>query len=407
MEERTDPATHAAALGALDSDPATHQLLNQLFDPNIRFPDRPRFVDDINMFEMPDGLGFFVSGFEAPVVLRGRFAHSAIAYLRPLLDGTHTVEQLLITASPDLPVHVLIRTLLVLHSKGLLSSEASTAGYNGDEIGRRQLLYWGRHLAMTRSASSAREIDHRLASATILLIGTGLFGTAVADLLSRTGIGAINVGAWDDDGTLNAANDMPHVSSSMLTTTDTDQAISAIEDLAEGVDLLITATCDAPRALFEEINELALATRTPWLIGNTAGSAVELGPLVLPYETACYTCLLLRQRSADPLAVEHEIHETTKQIQRRAGQRNIIGESVWASTQAASFLVGEAIRVLTGIAPPTMTDATIRVLPISGILETNEVLRVPRCPACYRGDVPATAIDTIDLQPAYGSSAGQ
>jgi bacteriocin biosynthesis cyclodehydratase domain-containing protein len=406
MEEDTDAATRVAALGALHSDPATHQLLSQLFDPNIRFPGRPRFVDDIDMFEMPDGLGFFVSGFEAPVVLRGRFANSAIAYLRPLLDGTHTVEQLLITASPDLPVHALIRTLLVLHSKGLISSEASTAGCNGDEIGRRQLLYWGRHLAVTRSASSAREIDHRLASATILLIGTGLFGTAVADLLSRTGVGAINFGAWDDDNTLNSADDMPRVTSSLLTT-DTDEAISAIEDLAEGVDLLITATCDAPRALFEEINELALATRTPWLIGNTAGSAIELGPLVLPYETACYTCLLLRQRSADPLAVEHEIYEKTKQISRQAGHRNITGESVWASTQAASFLVGEAIRVLTGIAPPTMTDAAIRMLPISGTLETNQVLRVPRCPACYRGDVPATAIDTIDLQPAQSGSARQ
>jgi bacteriocin biosynthesis cyclodehydratase domain-containing protein len=259
---------------------------------------------------------------------------------------------------------------------------------------------------VTRSASSAREIDHRLASATILLIGTGLFGTAVADLLSRTGVGAINFGAWDDDNTLNSADDMPRVTSSLLTT-DTDEAISAIEDLAEGVDLLITATCDAPRALFEEINELALATRTPWLIGNTAGSAIELGPLVLPYETACYTCLLLRQRSADPLAVEHEIYEKTKQISRQAGHRNITGESVWASTQAASFLVGEAIRVLTGIAPPTMTDAAIRMLPISGTLETNQVLRVPRCPACYRGDVPATAIDTIDLQPAQSGSARQ
>jgi bacteriocin biosynthesis cyclodehydratase domain-containing protein len=402
MGARTDAATRVAALSAaLGSDPAVRQLLGQLFDPNIRLPDRPLFIEDIDVFEMPDGLGFLVSGGEAPVLLRGRFAQAAIAHLRPLLDGAHTVEQLLMTSPPDLPVRALIRTLLVLHSKGLLTREASTARYQGDEVGRRQLLYWGRHLALTRSASSAGEIDRRLASARILLVGTGLFGSAVADLLSRTGVGRIDVVGWDDDGTLGLAVDgMPRTSSLLLPTTDVDQAISVVDGLAEGVDLFVTATCDAPQALLEEMNELALDARVSWLVGNSAGSAVDLGPLVLPYESACYTCLLLRQRSVEPMAVEREIYEEKKRGPRQAGDRNVIGESVWASTQAASILVGEAVRVLSGIAPPTLTDSVLRMLPISGILERNQVLRVPRCPACYRGDVPATA---IDLQPPEAS----
>jgi bacteriocin biosynthesis cyclodehydratase domain-containing protein len=395
MGTRIDAAARVAAFSAaLGSDPVVRQLLGQLFDPNIRLPDRPLFIDDVDMFEMPDGLGFLVPGGEAPVLLRGRFANAAIAHLLPLLDGAHTVEQLLMTSSPDLPVHALIRTLLVLHSKGLLTREASTAGYQGDEVGRRQLLYWGRHLALTRSASSAGEVGRRLASARILLVGTGLFGSAVADLLSRTGVGRIDVVGWDDDGTLGLAVDgMPRTSSLLLPTTDVDQAISVVDGLAEGIDLLVTATCDAPRAFLEELNELALAARVLWLIGNSAGSAVDLGPLVLPYESACYSCLLLRQRSVEPMAVEREIYEEKNRGPRQSGNRDVIGESVWASTQAASILVGEAVRVLSGIAPPTLTDSVLRLLPVSGILERNQVLRVPRCPACYRGDVPATAID--------------
>jgi bacteriocin biosynthesis cyclodehydratase domain-containing protein len=190
-----------------------------------------------------------------------------------------------------------------------------------------------------------------------------------------------------------AVDGMPHISSLLLPTTDVDRAISVVDGMAEGVDLLVTATCDAPRALLEELNELALAARVSWLIGNSAGSAVDLGPLVLPFESACYTCLLLRQRSAEPMAVEREIYEEKKRSSRRAGERDLMGESVWASTQAASILVGEAVRVLSGIAPPTLTESVLRLLPVSGILERNQVLRVPRCPACYRGDVPMTAID--------------
>jgi bacteriocin biosynthesis cyclodehydratase domain-containing protein len=406
MRARTDAARRVAALSAISgSDPVVRQLLGQLFDPNIGFPDRPLFIDDVDVFEMPDGLGFFIPGGETPALLRGRFANAAIAYLRPLLDGAHTVEQLLVTSPPGLPVQALIRTLLVLHSKGLLTREGSTAGYRGDEVGRRQRLYWGRHLALTRSASCAGEIDQRLMRARVLLVGTGLFGAAVADLLSRTGVGRIDVVGWDDDGTIGVAVDgMPGTSSLLLPTTDVDQAISVVDGLVEGVDLLITATCDAPQAFLEEMNELALAARVWWLIGNSAGSAVDLGPLVLPYESACYTCLLLRQRSAEPIAVEREIYQESKRGPRHAGERDVIGESVWASTQAASFLVGEAVRVLSGIAAPTLTDSVLRLLPVSGILERSQVLRVPRCPACYRGDVPATA---IDLQPSQAGRSGE
>jgi hypothetical protein len=218
---RTDAAARIAAFGALGADAAARHLLRQLLDPNIRFPARPVFVDDIDMFEMPDGLGFFISGFEAPVLLRGRFAHPAIAYLRQMLDGTRTVEHLLTAAPTDLPMQALIRTMLVLHSKGLLSSEATKTEYNGDDVGRRQLLYWGRHLAVTRSASSASEIDRRLTTARVLLLGSGLFGTAVADLLSRTGVGAIEVVSWDDGGSLSlAVGDLPGMSTSLLATTD-------------------------------------------------------------------------------------------------------------------------------------------------------------------------------------------
>jgi len=394
MSQRTSNAMRVAGLSAaLDSDPAVRQLLGQLFDPNIHLPDRPLFIDDVDVFEMPDGLGFLVQGGEAPVVLRGRFANAAMAHLRPLLDGSHTVQQMLMTAPPDLPVPALIRTLLVLHSKGLLAREASTAGYQGDEVGRRQLLYWGRHLALTRSASSAGEVGRRLSSARILLVGTGLFGAAVADLLSRTGAGRIDVVGWDDDGTFGTAVDgMPRTSSSQLPTTGMDQAISVVDGLIEGVDLVVTATCDAPRAFLEGMNELALSRRTLLLVGNSVGSAVDLGPLILPYESACYICLLLRQQSVEPTAVEREIYQEKKRDLRKAGERDVIGESVWASTQAASFLAGEAVRVLSGIAPPTLTDSVLRMLPVSGILEHNQVLRVPRCPACYRGDVPATAV---------------
>jgi hypothetical protein len=55
---------------------------------------------------------------------------------------------------------------------------------------------------------------------------------------------------------------------------------------------------------------------------------------------------------------------------------------------AASQLVGEVIRVVTGIAMPTLLNRVVTVSPITGEQRANMVLRVPRCPECSRSPVP-------------------
>jgi hypothetical protein len=42
-----------------------------LEDRNLRFPARPRFIPDLSIFSMPDGLGIQIRGAEMPVLLRG------------------------------------------------------------------------------------------------------------------------------------------------------------------------------------------------------------------------------------------------------------------------------------------------------------------------------------------------
>ncbi|HTR77408.1 MAG TPA: TOMM precursor leader peptide-binding protein [Gemmatimonadaceae bacterium] len=369
-------------------------------------------MPDVDVFEMPDGLGFQFRGFEAPVLVRGRLAGRVVTYLRSCLDGQTSVESVLREAPSDIPPAALVRSLLLLHSKGVLvpaEPEASEGGAAAmaptvidAETLDRQLLYWGRHLAITRSAGSAAEVTRRLALARVVVVGTGMFGVVTADLLARSGFHQQQVLAWNDDGMMerNLSNSPagPTVFH-RLTTTGVDQALDVLRDWCDAADLIVTATCDAPSALFRGINDVSLRARVPWLYGNADASAIDIGPLVQPYESACYACVEARRRSAEEFPIEHELYEDHLASERDARERVVMGEAVWPATLAASMLVGEACRFISGLSAATLVDTALRVLPISGTIETNRVSRVPRCPSCFRGEIPPADISTWSFAP--------
>jgi bacteriocin biosynthesis cyclodehydratase domain-containing protein len=371
-------------------------LLGQLLDPNIHFPERPVFVPDLDVFEMPDGLGFQFRGTEAPIILRGKAVTAVVEYLRATLDGNVTREQLIAKPPDGVGPSAFVRALLLLHTKGLLASadeeRLSRLPAIQDTTLDRQLLFWGRHLGITRAASSGTEVQRRLAKARVVLFGGGLFGAITGDLLARTGFGNIQVLAWNDDGPMQHANKVgfPSVREFRhLPTTAFDPALLTLREWLAAADLLITATCDAPTALFISINDIAINARTAWLRGNSDGAALDIGPLVQPYETACFACLSLREQSAREFAFEHEHYEERLETAREASERILVGEAVWPATLGASLLVGEAFRFITGLAASTLTNAVLRVLPVTGKFESNRFIRTPRCPACYRGTISA------------------
>lgn len=400
-EGQSEAAAPVAARADEEPPPETEvrRLLAQLYDPNIRFPDRPVFVADLEAFEMPDGLGFQFRGLEAPVIVRGQSAGAVIRHLQDCLNGRMTREEVIRAGPPAVPPAAFLRALLLLHSKGLLVSADAERPRPAQALDaatlNRQLLYWGRHLGITRAAGSAAEIEQRLERARLIVLAGGIFGAVTCDLLSRSGFRSLSVLAWNDDGALERsirlAPERP-AEFFRLPTTALDPALHLLSRWLEGADLLVTATSDAPAILFSGINDLALQRSTPWLYGNADGPALDIGPLVQPYETGCFACLELRRRSARDFAFENEFHEQRLGEERDAAERVLIGEAVWPATLGASMLAGEACRLITGLAPPTLTDTMLHVLPVTGTMERNRFTRVPRCPACFRGAIAAVEV---------------
>jgi bacteriocin biosynthesis cyclodehydratase domain-containing protein len=376
-------------------------LLEPLREQNLASSSRLRFAPDLDLFTMPEGVGVQVRGGEHPLIIRGRLADTGLRYLISQLDGERTLESVISDAPADVPQVMLVRLLDLVHQRRLLVRSddrrmpGMLAGEDGETL-RRQALYWGRHLSHSAGAASGTAVQDRIAGARIILLGTGMFGVATYDLLARSGCTEIRILDWNDAGFLLdtvAAGPLRPRAAVHLTTTAVDRVANEVRQWADDADLVVTATRDAPRALFHRINRIALGTRIPWLHGNVNGSTAEVGPLVLPYESGCYRCMELRRASVDASAIEEYLYQERLAAERNAAESVPIGESIWAATLVASLLVGEVIRVVSQIAPPTLVNTVIQVRPVSGDLQANTFLRVPRCPDCYPGEIAAAPVE--------------
>jgi bacteriocin biosynthesis cyclodehydratase domain-containing protein len=376
---------------------AEQEIRALLADRNLRFPVYPRLVGDLSFFSMPDGLGIQVRGAEMPVLIRGRYANAALSFLRPLLDGKHTLDDLLQLCPATLERVTLLRTLLLLHGKGILAGPdrwpSDNAGDDGasrahDEVMRRQLLFWGRKIGVTRSAGSVPEVQRRLQTSRLVLIATGLFGAATYDLLVRCGSGPAAVLAWDEDewsAAEWARGPLPPRHFVHLPSTSVDEVVQFLWPLAENTDLLVVATRHASADLYRVINRICLDRGCPWLRANEDGWQVEIGPYVRPHRSACFRCLELRQASAQNFAIEEHLYQEHLARPRPAGETLPAGEILPITTLGASLVVLEGIRIVTGLAAPTLLNAVLTVDPLSGSFQSNGILRVPRCPECGRG----------------------
>ncbi|MGQ4665637.1 thiazole biosynthesis adenylyltransferase ThiF [Metabacillus halosaccharovorans] len=145
----------------------------------------------------------------------------------------------------------------------------------------------------------------------ILVVGAGALGTANAEMITRAGIGKLTIVDRDYVEWSNlqrqqlyieedAQNRIPKavaaklhlkkINSEVEVHSYVEDVTSAnIEELAEGVDLIIDATDNFETRLL--INDVALKHEIPWIYGGCVGS-YGLSFTIIPHETPCLHCLL-------------------------------------------------------------------------------------------------------------------
>jgi molybdopterin-synthase adenylyltransferase len=151
----------------------------------------------------------------------------------------------------------------------------------------------------------------------------------------------------------------------------------------EDYDCLV-ATCDfGGQAVISQWNKYCNRRGLPFLPVLLWDLIGYVGPLVIPGETACFDCLLLRQDS-----------HTSDPALERLSQRNENDAGLLGVHPALTTILGElaAIELIHfyGIGWPWWRVGTLIELNIVGMsMKTRKVLKMPRCPTCSRMRVQA------------------
>ena len=210
---------------------------------------------------------------------------------------------------------------------------------------------------------AASTLQGRLARATVMVVGLGRVGAQVARALEAAGVG--NLIRADD--TLGRSLGPGSPAAPLFGSRD--------PILPAGVDFVALCEDAFDPDHHAAINRAALRAKVPWIGYRLLRTRLEIGPTVIPFETACFHCYELR-RTSNSAGFADEL-----ELQRRLVANGIDLGSLNV-TLGADLLALEIVKSLTQFTSAA-TYGHVYVMDIVSLdTHVRPVLKIPRCPEC-------------------------
>jgi molybdopterin/thiamine biosynthesis adenylyltransferase len=327
------------------------------------------------------------------------------ALFRLLREGTRDMAQLageLVEVYPDVTTSGIESAIDALDGLHLLEN-AEREPLPDDQMERHfsNLAFFETFASLGRTAE---EFQRRLLAAHVVVLGAGGLGSTVLLNLAGLGVGRITVLDHDRVEPRNFARQFLY-SAADIGAVKVDRAAARllafdpglrvrtvarritgpadVAPLLPDADLLITGV-DQPDEVDVWVNEACLAAGVPYVRGGMLPTRVVYWS-VDPGRSACYSCAL----RADAMATRSA--GTAGVARRLAQQRPTINRGIGpVASMVGSLVALEALRYLTGFAPPAAAGRFKLVDFRDGVSETEESWpRDPDCTACAAVPTPA------------------
>jgi bacteriocin biosynthesis cyclodehydratase domain-containing protein len=331
------------------------------------------------------------------VVLSGTSV-KAVSRMIGLMDGTREVEDI-IGSFPEIPREEVIRALRRLFDKGIVEDAAEAPG--AESAQERFFSAAGRN---------GRLVQEVVRQSRVAVVGLGRVGSHAVAALARAGVGVISGvddAAVDDSlpgcGGLYLPEDVGRtrtdavrerlgslrVSVRFESIPLSDPAEGGVREIVRGQDVVLVCQDSPAVTVYREVNEAALRERVRWLRASLEGFEAYLGPCVLPFETACYTCYESRLKGNWPYYEENLAFEESLSS---GCARPDYGCSPAAAGFVGNLAALEVLKLLTGFSYP-VTCGKMWVFSVDTFeARAHTVLKLPRCPSCgFTADSPARA----------------
>ena len=277
-----------------------------------------------------DGERLLLEYAQSLVVLEGEAVRALLPALLPLLDGAHGIDQLADRLGPAARPAI-EAAIDLLSARGVVVDGPDAPPDLRDAARCAAASY---RLAPAVAAE-------RLRRAAVGFVGSGGMSVDVARLLAAAGLRNLRRVGWSGRGR---------------------------------VDLAVVAPAADEFDRLPAWNRAALDARSAYLILRPwDGRMAAVGPLVLPGQTCCYDCALLRRGANSGYATELGDVEAAPLAAAPDPAVAAIAAAV-AAQLIVRWLIGDD-RTVPGILYTIETQPALR-------LDEHAVLRVPRCPSC-------------------------
>ena len=315
--------------------------------------------------------------------------------LLELMDGERTLHDLLASLA-DLPRASVLAAVGQLTQAGVIEEARPGARLAVAERARfrSQVAFFAHFLDAPLPGGaprgdlpgSAAELQVRLRSSAVVVCGTGRLGSAVARALAGAGVGEIVIAG---EGTVGPGHlgseswfepaDLGRSRAEVLRAriegmeprpACVDAGVQPgplLEHLRRGRVAVFCADTPDPEAE-AHFNRLCLAAGTPWLGVRWVAGRIQVGPTVIPHETACFSCWRPAPEPAGAADVA-------------GGCTAPPGAVAPRGPAAAELAALEVVRAIAGMELATYGKLfTLDLLSFEASRE--RILKDPRCPAC-------------------------
>lgn len=285
--------------------------------------------------------------------------HGAVQVLR-LLDGTRTLEQMQAELAGDLNETEVVDAVRSLQLFGLVET-VDGAGFSQENgNGAHASEPTPEMRAFNDLGYDGATLATILAKGRVAVVGSGPAADAVAAAVVRHGVGSAETVSLERPA---------------------DPA--KVDVRLPEADLYMVAPDPWDPGFLTWFNRVALRYNVAWLPVYVAGFSVRLGPFVLPYETACWTCY---ERRIESNMLYYEDHVAMRTALRDGARIPTSDNLVPGILDLAAGLAAlEAVRFLASRASliePVLFGKTLEYAFLSMKGTTHTVLKLPRCPAC-------------------------
>ncbi len=270
--------------------------------------------------------------------------------IKPLLDGTYSVDQITAAGGEKILPTTIEFFLKMLRANGILQegqSDLEIASNNDDTENLRQFFS---HYTQNPNGMVSALTQTRLA-----IIGDGQLKNSIKTAAAKNQIQSITDFSIDD---LNN---------------------SGFETNLKNLDLVVACSKNPDYSFFEKINELCLKTGTRWMRVTIEGTSAFVGPTIIPFQTACFHCYSKRalSNSIDPEGLTaYQEHFQENEMPKSEGTLptfiDLIGNTA----------ILDLVRLITGFAAPATVGRLLELKPENYSSQGHDILRLPRCKVC-------------------------